>query len=73
MRTDVRVEYDFSNWPAMDAVIEQAVGRHSDYSGAGMGCRDHGWVCESDIEVARIARALKEIGLVPTLYTPPED
>lgn len=30
-----------------------------------MGTRDHGWNCESEIEAAHIARALRKIGLTP--------
>ena len=63
MRFEVRTSYDFANFPAMDDVIHKAVGRDSDFSGSDFCGRDLGWVCGSEIEAARIERALKSLGL----------
>ena len=64
---EVVVDYDASQWPQFDSAIEAAVGRHSNYSGMGFGRRDHGWVCNSEIEAERIKRSLRKIGLSPTI------
>ena len=73
----VTTSYDISQWPAMDDAIEAAVGRVSDFAGAGIdGRRDHGWVCKSEIEVERVKRALRGIGLraeVRTVTVEPVD
>lgn len=60
---EVRASYSFDNWPAMDEAAHQAAGRVSDFSGCGFGCRDLGWVVESELEAKRIKRALDKIGL----------
>lgn len=61
----VTTSYDMSGFPTMDAVIERAAGRTSDFSGCGLidGGREHGWNCGSEIEAERISRALRKIGL----------
>lgn len=66
---ELRVSYDFSAWPEMDDAARNAAGRGTDFSGMGMGQRDLGWVCESEIEAARIERGLKRIGLYPVRVT----
>ena len=60
---EVRVTYPFSGSFAMDDACHAAAGRESDFSGAGMGYRDLGWLCESEVEAHRIRTALKKIGL----------
>lgn len=64
---EIRVSYDMTAFPAMDAAIYTVAGRTSDFSGAGSFRRDHGWVCNSDIEIHRIARGLKRLGLKPEI------
>ena len=66
-KLEVRVSYPFNQYPYFDKVISNAVGRDSDFSGAGFGQRDHGWVCKSEIEQKRIFRVLKKFGLCPTM------
>lgn len=63
---EVRVSYDMDRQSQMDAMIEKNV-RPSDFSGMGMGCRDHGWVCKSEIEAQQIVRGLKALGLNPEI------
>ena len=67
MRVVVITQYDMSNWPAMDEVLEKAVGRVSNFAGAGSGVRDHGWVCQSEIETERVKRAIRRLGLAVTV------
>lgn len=62
----VETSYTITNYDAIsenDHVIESVVGRNADYSGAGFGVRDLGWYCQSEIEAARIKKALAAIGL----------
>ena len=69
---EVRSHYDMSAFPAMDDVAIAAAGRMTDFSGAGCcGIRDLGWICRSEIEAERIARALRKIGLPATVMTSP--
>lgn len=65
--SEVRVSYDFSQWPAFDDVIKQSIGRSSDFSGTDGCTRDHGWNCGSEIEQEKIVRALKKLGLSPVV------
>ena len=67
MKIEIRVSYQLSQYPSFDKVIMASVGRGSDFSGAGFGERNHGWVCKSEIEQKRIFRALKKLGLSPTV------
>lgn len=60
---EVRASYVFNGSFEIDDAAHQAAGRLSDFSGAGFGARDLGWVCQSEIEAERIARALRKIGL----------
>lgn len=60
---EVRTSYDFANFPVMDDVIREAVGRVSDFSGSDFVGREHGWVCQSELEAARIERALRKLNL----------
>lgn len=60
---EIRASYDFANYPAMDDVIHNAVGRVSDFSGTNFNGRDLGWVCSSEIEAAKIKRELQRLGL----------
>ena len=65
---EVRVSYVFAGgWPTMDEAAHNAVGRVSDFSGAGFGERDLGWVCQSEIEAERISRSLRQIGMRPAI------
>lgn len=66
-KIEVRTSYDMLNFPAFDLAVNAATGRPSDFSGAGCGRRDLGWVCASEIEAARMARALMKIGLHPKI------
>jgi hypothetical protein len=59
----VTTVYDFANFPAMDDVIAKAVGRRQDFSGSDFAGRDMGWVCQSEIEVERVSRAIRKLGL----------
>lgn len=65
MTIEVIVDYDAASWPAMDDAINAAAGRLSNFSGIGLGRRDHGWICASEIEAERILRSLRRIGLSP--------
>lgn len=67
MSIKIETSYDISDFPQFDAAVVSAAGRHSSYSGAGMGRRDHGWVCESEIEAHRIKRGLEKIGLTAVM------
>ena len=70
MRMAVEVTYggdDFVYDADFDSSLYHAVGRPSDYSGGGVGGRDHGWVCDNDFEVERVRRALKPFGLTPVV------
>lgn len=60
---EVRARYDFANWPELDKAAHNAVGRVSDFAGAGAGTRDLGWVCRTEMEAHRILKALKGIGI----------
>lgn len=61
---EVRARYSFNGTFEFDTAAYQAVGRISDFGGCGMGIRDLGWVCKSEIEAERIKRSLDKIGLV---------
>lgn len=64
----VLVEYPLdAGREAMDKAITNAAGKPPGFSGAGMGMRDVGWHIESEIEVARLRKALKAIGLSPVV------
>lgn len=43
-KIEVRASYNFDSYPAMDKVAHEAAGRQSDFSGAGLGLRDLGWI-----------------------------
>ena len=64
---EVRASYAFAGSFEIDAAAHSAAGRVSDFSGAGFGVRDLGWVCQSELEAERIARALRKIGLQPEI------
>ena len=64
MLIEVRTAYRASNFPMLDKALENAVGRPSDFAGMGMDCRDHGWVCNNEIEAERISHAIKKLGLM---------
>lgn len=59
----VHATYPWEGSFAKDDAATHAAGRVSDYSGCGFGERDMGWVCKSQIEAERIARALRKIGI----------
>lgn len=63
MRFEVRARYDWYGSFEMDDAARQAAGRASDFSGCGLGERDLGWICGSEIEAERIKRGLKQIGI----------
>lgn len=60
---EVRAKYSWNGSFEMDDAAHHAAGRISDFSGAGFGERDLGWVCKSEIEAERMKRALDKIGL----------
>ena len=60
---EVRTRYSFQGGFSFDHIAEEAAGRVPDFSGAGMGERDLGWNCKSEIEAQRIKRALDKVGL----------
>ena len=60
---EVRTSYYFDGNFTLDDVAAKAVGRESDFSGAGFGTRDLGWAAKSDFEAQKIKRALDKIGL----------
>ncbi len=60
---EVRISYPFDGSFYRDDAATHAAGRVSDFSGCGLGQRDLGWVCQSEIEAERIQRALGKIGL----------
>lgn len=60
---DVCTSYPFDGSFYRDDAALHAVGRLPDFSGSGMGQRDLGWTCQSEIEAERIKRALDKIGL----------
>ena len=56
---EVRAYYDGFNEDA-DKMIYSAAGRISDFSGGGINGRDHGWVCETELEARRIEKNLRK-------------
>ncbi len=70
MKIEVTTTYDMNSFPAFDEAVNHAAGRASDFSGAGLGRRDMGWVCRSDLEAHKIARALEKIGLTAKVSSP---
>lgn len=60
---EVRTKYTFDGTFSLDAAATNAAGRESDFSGAGFGYRDLGWVVKSELEAERIKRSLNKIGL----------
>lgn len=60
---EVRAHYVFDGTFSMDSAAIAAAGRESDFSGCGLGARDLGWVCSSEIEAERLKRALTKVGL----------
>lgn len=67
---EVRTSYTFNGSLDFDNAAHQAAGRVSDYGGCGLGSRDLGWICKSEIEAERIKRALDKIGLISTISSP---
>lgn len=57
----VAVEIELADH-TMDDELRAAVGAPA-YSGYGMGIRDMAWVCTSEIDLARVQRALKRFGI----------
>ena len=64
---EVRLRYSYDETFHTDNVAHNAAGRVSDFSGAGFGERDLGWVCKSELEAQKIYRALKRAGFHPEL------
>lgn len=64
--TEVRVSYDFANYPTLDEVANAAAGREPDFSGTAprAGWRELGWICD-ELSAARMVRSLKAVGLNP--------
>jgi hypothetical protein len=60
---EVRTKYDWNGVFHMDEAAHHAAGRVSDFSGAGFGERDLGWVCETEWEAQSMKRRLEKIGL----------
>jgi len=65
---DVQAKYAWSGDFGFDDAAIHAAGRHPDFSGCGLGERDLGWTCKSEIEAERIKRALGRIGLKATIH-----
>ena len=63
MRFEVRTSYDFAHFPGMDDAINEAVGRPCDFAACDFVNRDLGWVCEHELDAARIVRALRLLRL----------
>lgn len=63
---EVRASYAFDGSFYRDDAASHAAGRVSDFSGAGFGTRDLGWVCKSEFEAEKIRRSLEKIGLRAT-------
>jgi hypothetical protein len=63
MGVEVVTKYAWNGEFHMDSVAHNAAGRVSDFSGAGFGERDLGWVCKNSWEAQKIKRALDKIGL----------
>lgn len=67
---EVRASYAWNGSFMIDDAAHQAVGRVSDFAGCGMGARDLGWVCKSEIEAERIKRKLSKIGITAEIRKP---
>ncbi len=63
MNIEVQTSYEFNGDFSLDEVAEKAVGRVRDFSGAGCGERDLGWVVKSRREAHEFKRALEKVGL----------
>lgn len=64
---EVRTSYTFLGSFQLDDVATKAVGRPADFSGAGMGSRDLGWIASSPLDAERMRRALNRVGLHATI------
>jgi hypothetical protein len=60
---EVRTKYTFDGSFVLDVAATKAARREPDFSGAGCGFRDLGWVVGSELEAERIKRDLRKIGL----------
>ena len=69
---EVFTRYTFNGSFEFDDAAERAAGRKTDFSGAGLGFRDLGWIVKSEIEAERIKRALDKIGLRAEIRDVPE-
>lgn len=59
----VKTSYDAWFYPQMDDALEEAVGHASGFAGMGFGQRDHGWVCDGELEAKRVEKAIKSLAL----------
>ena len=67
---EVRTSYAWDGGAfGIDDAAHQAAGRVSDFGGCGLGMRDLGWVCKSEIEAERIKASLRKIGLRAIIRT----
>lgn len=66
---EIRISYDFDQYPTRDAVASAAVGRPSDFSGTDVrnGWREIGWVTQSEPEAHRIAVTLQAVGFTASI------
>lgn len=69
MSIEVRAKYTWNGEFHLDSAAHHAAGRISDFSGAGFGERDLGWVCDTEWEAKKIKRALDKIGLRAEIRT----
>jgi hypothetical protein len=70
---EIVTSYIFNSSFHLDDAAAKAIGRVSDFSGAGIdGKRDLGWVAKSKFDANRMKRALDKIGLHATIREPPE-
>jgi hypothetical protein len=60
--TEVLARYEWMGNFILDGVAHKAAGRVPDFSGCGLGDRDLGWVCKSEIETEKIKRGLQRAG-----------
>ena len=61
--SEIRTSYHFANFPTMDDIITQAVGRAADFAGSNFNGRDLGWIITSEIDKSRIEKGLRSLKL----------
>lgn len=63
MKSEIKTSYDMGSFPNFDDIIKVNVGRSHDFSGAGGGRRDLGWIVTSEFEAERVTKRLKMLSL----------